>query len=232
MRKDRDYIAVEPFSMIPYLVHGFGTSHLKERSIALNADFSGFFPISLRQTHSDIIRVITESLPERSEGDAMVTDLPGVLLIIKTADCLPVLAVDIQNRAVAAIHCGWRGTLKRIVEKTILTMHHNYGSDYASLCVALGPCISPTCYEVGEEVRKQFERKGLHRGVFSTHPSHKKKYVLDLRKANRTQLLALGVQEKNIFSVDRCTYSEKDLFSYRRDREGAGRLINFIGISP
>jgi len=218
--------------MIPYLVHGFGTSHLKERSIASDADFSDFFPISLRQTHSDIIRVITESLPERSEGDAMVTDLPGILLIIKTADCLPVLAMDIQNRVVAAVHCGWRGTLKRITEKAIQTMHQNYGSDYGSLYVALGPCISRTCYEVGEDLRKKFEREGLHRGVFSRHPSHKKKYVLDLREANRSQILALGVQEKNIFSVDHCTFCERNLFSHRRDRDRPGRLINFIGISP
>jgi YfiH family protein len=162
---------------------------------------------------------------------ALVTDRPGILLIIKTADCLPVLVVDRPNKAVAAVHCGWRGTLKKVLAKTLGTMHQIYDSDFASLSVVLGPCIDRACYEVGEDVREKFQSEGPQNGVFIRHPSKKEKYMLDLRKANRTQILALGVPEKNIFSVDICTHCDSDLFSYRRDRDHAGRLVNFIGLS-
>jgi copper oxidase (laccase) domain-containing protein len=94
----------------------------------------------------------------------------------------------------------------------------------------MGPCIDKSCYEVGKDVRDKFEIKGLHSGVFDSHPINKEKYLFDLRGANRAQILAMGVPEDNIFSVDVCTHCEKDLFSYRRDRDHAGRLINFIGL--
>jgi hypothetical protein len=230
MLRDRDYFVVEPFVQIPFLIHGFGTRYWKEEDFVSAPDLADFHRVSLRQTHSDIIRVITQFPQEKMEGDVMVTNLPGILLIIKTADCLPVLVVDTQNRAVGAVHCGWRGTRKRVIEKALRTMQRSYGSDFASLCVALGPCISRTCYEVGEDVREKYKGEGLQRGVFDDHPSKKKKYLFDLKGANRAQILAMGIPENNIFSVDLCTHCEEDLFSYRRDRGHAGRLINFIGI--
>lgn len=232
MNKEKDYCVVEPFTSIPYLVHGFGTKRGKEKNLTAKPGLADFCPVSLRQIHSDVVQIITGLPMARSEGDALVTNLPGILLIIKTADCLPILAVDTQNRAIAAVHCGWRGTLRRVAAKTFQTMHQNYGSDYGSLYVALGPCISQTCYEVGENVRDKFEHEKLPRGVFSAHPLNKKKYLLDLRSANCAQILELGVPERNVFSLNRCTHCEQEFFSYRRDREHAGRLINFIGLVP
>ncbi len=227
----RKYRVVEELEQIPFLVHGFGTRYWKEEDFVSARDLAAFHCVSLRQTHSDIIHLITQYPQEKMEGDVLVTDLPGILLIIRTADCLPILVVDTQNRAVAAVHCGWRGTLKRIIEKTLRTMQQRYGSDFASLSVALGPAIASSCYEVGEDVREKFKNKGLQRGVFDSHPSKKEKYLFDLRGANRAQILALGVPDKNIFSIDLCTHCDLDLFSYRRDRDHAGRLINFIGLS-
>jgi len=227
----RKYRVVEELAQIPFLIHGFGTRYWKEEDFESTPDLAGFHRVSLRQTHSDISHIITKFPQERMKGDALVTNRSGILLIIKTADCLPALIVDTQNRAVAAVHCGWRGTLKRVITKTLRTMQQSYGSDFTSLSVVLGPCIDKDCYEVGEDVREKFKSEGLQNGVFNSHPSKKEKYLFDLRGANRAQILALGVLEKNIFSVDLCTHCNLDLFSYRRDRDHAGRLINFIGLS-
>jgi YfiH family protein len=227
----RRYRVVEELAQLPFLVHGFGLRSWKEDDFDSTPDLAGFYRVSLKQTHSDIIRIITKFPQERMEGDALVTNRPGILLLIKTADCLPALVFDAQNRAVAAVHCGWRGTLKRVIEKALRTMQRSYGSDFTSLSVVLGPCIDKDCYEVGEDVREKFKSEGLQNGVFDRHPSKKEKYLFDLRGANRAQILALGIPEKNIFSVDLCTHCDLDLFSYRRDKNLAGRLINFIGIS-
>jgi YfiH family protein len=227
---DQRYRVVEELAKIPFLVHGFGNRFWKEADFNLVSGLADFQRVSLRQSHSDIIRVITEITRKRMEGDALMTDRPGILLIIKTADCLPALVVDRPNKAVAAVHCGWRGTLKRVLAKALQAMHQNYNSDYNSLSVVLGPCIDKACYEVGEDVREEFRDEGLHNGVFDRHPSKKEKFLFDLRGANRAQALALGVPEKNIFSVDLCTHCDSELLSYRRDGDFTGRMISFIGL--
>jgi copper oxidase (laccase) domain-containing protein len=79
-------------------------------------------------------------------------------------------------------------------------------------------------------VKEKFEDQDFQPGVFCRHPSKREKYLFDLRGANRAQVLTVGVPEDNIFSVDVCTHCDKGLFSYRRDRDRAGRLINFIGL--
>lgn len=228
--KPRDYLTAKPFERIPSLVHGFGTRFWTGLDIDSTPGLTGFRHLSLRQTHSDIIRIITKLPRERLEGDALVTDCPGILLIIKTADCLPALVVDKQNRVVAAVHCGWRGTLKKVLAKTLWTMHQRYASNFAFLSVVLGLCIDKACYEVGEDVRGKFTKEDFPNECFDRHPFKKEKYLFDLRGANRAQVLALGVPEENIFSVDLCTHCDSDLLSYRRDRDFAGRLINFIGL--
>jgi len=226
----KKYLTVEAFTRLPYIVHGFGTRHLTAKDFESIPYLAEFYRVSLKQTHSDMVRVIKKPPLKRMEGDAIVTDRPCILLIIKTADCLPVLIVDRKIRVVAAVHCGWRGTLKRIVAKTVRAMAMKYGSDALSLSFAFGPCIDKACYEVGADVREKFRREGLENGIFDRHPLKKDRYVLDLRHANRSQILALGVPQERIFSIDLCTHCESDLFSYRRDGGRAGRMINFIGL--
>ncbi len=226
----RRYRVVEAFKRIPSLVHGFGTRYWGEDGLDSCQELAGFRQVSLRQTHSDIVHTITRYPHEKMEGDALVTDRPGILLIIKTADCLPVLVVDPQRRVVAAVHCGWRGTLKNVIAKTLRMITQNFGSDVSSLRVALGPCIDKSCYEVGEDVRERFEHHGISNGNFDRHPFKREKYLFDLRGANRAQIIEMGVPREQIFSVELCTHCEKDLFSYRRDRARGGRLINFIGL--
>src|SRR5205823_9856798 len=114
---------------------------------ALTGDEHGWTRVPLRQVHSDIIHVVKHAQSEALPGDGAVTNVPGLLLIILTADCVPVLVADRRKRAVGAFHAGWRGTLARIVEKGIGVMRREFSSDPADLRVAIGPCIHACCYE-------------------------------------------------------------------------------------
>jgi YfiH family protein len=112
--------------------------------------------ITLRQVHSDLIHLINRIPPDTLSGDAMITRERGLLLAVQTADCVPVLLADTKRRAIAAIHAGWRGTLARIVAKTIGRMHMEFGSQPADIYAAIGPSIGRCSYEVGPEVAAQF----------------------------------------------------------------------------
>lgn len=231
MRIDKTkYLTVSRLEEIPFIVHGFGTKHWTDSDFERKDDLARFKRLSLKQTHSNLVRVIRSIHDSPLEGDAMVTDRPGILLVIETADCLPVLMVDVEKKAIAAVHCGWMGTKKRILQKTVITMVSSFGSAPESLLVAMGPCIAPSCYEVGEDVLSEFARAGLSADVFQKHPQRRNKYFLDLNKANRTQLAELGVKEENMATVDLCTHCDDSLLSYRRDRKTERRLVNFIGL--
>lgn len=224
------YLTVPKLTEIPFVIHGFGTKHWTESDFEEKPELAQFQRFSLRQTHSDIVRVL-EAVPDsRLEGDAMITDRPGILLIIETADCLPIFLVDVDRKAIAAAHCGWIGTAKRILQETVKTMTSNFGSASKSMVVAMGPCIAGSCYEVGEDVLAEFIRAGLPQDVFQRHSKREDKFYLDLEQANRTQLAELGVREENIATVELCTHCDDDLLSYRRDRKTARRLLNFIGL--
>ncbi|MFC2164966.1 peptidoglycan editing factor PgeF [Acidobacteriota bacterium] len=226
----KDYLTVPKLEETPFIVHGFGTKHWAESDFKRTPELARFECLSIKQTHSDIVRVI-RAIPDRLlEGDAMITDLQGLLLIIKTADCLPVFLVDREGKTIAAVHSGWKGTKKRVLQKTVEAMTSNFGSAPESMLVAMGPCIVSSCYEVSEVVLTEFMQTGFPRDVFQNHPKGKNKYLLDLNKANRTQLTETGVLEENIVSVDLCTHCDDSLLSYRRDRKTAQRLINFIGL--
>ncbi len=182
------------------------------------------------QIHSNVVHILDRALQERLRGDAMVTNLPFLLLVIKTADCLPVLIVDESQRVIAAIHCGWRGTCKRVVQRAIEKLKDHYECHPSSLLVALGPCIGSACYEVGEEVHRCFFQGGHPTEFFVNHPGRRGKYFFDLRGANISQMISLGVKKENIFSMDFCTHCFSDFLSYRRDKNKTGRMLSFIGM--
>jgi copper oxidase (laccase) domain-containing protein len=101
----------------------------------------------------------------------------------------------------------------------------------SSLMAALGPCIGKDCYEVGEDVRYEFEERGLGSDVFFPHPLHSGKYYLDLRQANIHQLLEEGVNASDISVVKLCSHCEEDLLSYRRSPRKDVRMLSFIGMA-
>lgn len=152
---------------VPGLVHGFGDARWGETDFLAFAEARGMTPVVMRQLHSDGIRRLDAAPPRKLEGDALMTDVPGLLLVIRTADCLPVLLLDEAHRAVAAVHCGWRGTEKRILEQAVRAMGESYGSQPGEMLAALGPCIGAACYEVGPEVRDGFLRAGFPASFFA-----------------------------------------------------------------
>ena len=207
--------------------------------------------ISLKQIHSDVIHLINAVPPEPCKGDASATNRPGLLLGVQTADCIPILLVDPKNRAVATIHAGWRGTLARIAVKAIGQMQMHFRTKPVDLLAAIGPAIGGCCYEVGTEVAIQFHSQFADApdwfDEFRTGdepnpvqwlnmmpPGHQpppKNVLLDLKKANRAQLLAAGLRPQNIFVSDLCTACRPDLlFSYRKQGPQSGRQLSVIGI--
>jgi YfiH family protein len=227
----RPYITVPRLDSLPWLVHGFGTAGWQEEDLRGAAEFEGFEPVLMRQVHSDLVHEIGAAPEGRLEGDALMTRVAGLLLVVRTADCLPALLVDERNRAVAAVHCGWRGTRERILEKAARAMGRAYGSEPGEMLAAVGPCIGSTCYEVGPEVRTLFLRAGFPETTLAECPGDRGKYMLDLRSSNRWLLEGLGLRTEHIFDVGpACTHCELSLLSYRRDRSEERRMVNFIGL--
>jgi len=210
--------------------------------------------ITLGQIHSDIIRYIDSPPESQLVGDGLITDVPGVLLAIQTADCLPIILADTKRHAVGVFHAGWRGTVKRIVEKGVGEMRLHFGTRARDLKAAIGPGIQGCCYEVGEEVRAQFESQFAYAAklfreveefnevrekypmLFLTarapgHSELPKKIYLDLVEANRQQLLAVGVLPRNIETSPLCTNCRTDLlFSYRAEKGKTGRMMGVAGV--
>jgi polyphenol oxidase len=216
---------------------------------------SGSWPlVTLRQVHSDAIRFVEAPSKSQLVGDGLITSTPGLLLAIQTADCLPIILVDSKRRAVGVFHAGWRGTLKRIVEKGVGEMRRRFGSRPRDLKAVIGPGVHGCCYQVGNEVREQFESQFAYAAklfreveerdpvrekypmLFLTarppgHSELPKKIFLDLVEANRQQLLAVGVPARSIEASPLCTSCNPDLlFSYRAEKGQTGRMMGAVGI--
>ncbi|HYA48103.1 MAG TPA: peptidoglycan editing factor PgeF [Burkholderiales bacterium] len=226
----KPYLVAPRLAGIGWLVHGFGRAGWGEEDILDSRALCGFRPVIMRQLHSDIIHRLDREPAGRLEGDALMTDAPGLLLIVRTADCLPVLLVDGTHKAVASVHCGWRGTEKRILEKAVRAMGRAYGAEPGELLAALGPCIGSACYEVGPEVHAGFLKAGFPPDVFADSRTRRGRFLLDLRRANTWLLDGLGVKPDAIWSSDVCTHCDPALLSYRRSKGERRRMYNFIGI--
>jgi YfiH family protein len=233
------YLTLPELAALPALIHGFGTGEWPEEEFLAFSAAGGMTPVIMRQLHSDRIHRLGAAPPQKLEGDALMTDVPGLLLVIRTADCLPVFLVDPKRRAAAAVHCGWRGTEKRILEKAVRAMRGAYGSEPGDMLAALGPCIGASCYEVGPEVREGFLRAGLPPSVFTERGHVPKAHVpgrkalLDLRLANVWLLEGMGIAKANILEEGpACTHCGPALLSYRRDPRDTRRMVNFIGFLP
>jgi YfiH family protein len=260
------------------------TAHDTEANVAANRDrftsrIAGPSPMQLvtvRQFHSGMIRVLhTPNQPHAEpgpsllqtangravlHGDALLTDAPGLLLGIQTADCVPVLLVDPVRRAVGAFHAGWRGTLARIVERGVGAMQLEFGSKPKNLLAAIGPAIGPCCFAVGEEIRFEFESQFAYASelffdVYDSDPVRDKypllfltqrapghsnlgpQLHLDLFEANRRQLLDAGVKPRNITVAGECTAcarlpsGRRKFFSHRAENGFTGRMMSVVGIS-
>ena len=196
----------------------------------------GFVPEELvltRQTHTDIVLAVDEShkgsglfLPDLPECDGLITNTPGVGLVVFTADCTPILLWDKLTGAVGAVHAGWRGTAAQIGAKAVKMMEEHYGSRPEDICAAIGPNIGPCCFETdadvpeamiaafGEEAKEHIRQKG-------------EKYYVNLKELNALSLRRAGVQSIEISKE--CTACRPDKFwSHRRvgsERGSQGAII-------
>lgn len=187
------------------------------------------------QTHDTVVKVVDEAFLRLSseeqlkqlEGvDAMISDMKQVCLCISTADCIPVLCYDTRQKVIAAIHAGWRGTVKRIVEKTLDKMVELYGTKGEDVQAYIGPGISLDAFEVGDEVYEAFETAGFDMACIARRDE---KWHLDLWEANRMQLLSKGVKKENVEVAGICTYQNyTDFFSARRLGIRSGRILSGI----
>jgi len=194
---------------------------------------------TVRQVHSNRSVAAAEVAVD---ADGLMTRQPGILIGIQTADCIPVLVADPVTRAVAAFHAGWRGTVARIVELGIARMQAEFGSDPADLFAAIGPGIGPCCYTIGGEVLERFTEEFSYAAeLFSQEVTNPQSLPdvsivhLDLRvnlkEANRRQLMAAGLRPDAIATVGGCTACQPRLFySHRASGGHAGRMMAVIGI--
>lgn len=189
------------------------------------------------QTHSaNILQIDEEFLKLNNEQqknqleniDALITNLPNVIVGITTADCVPILLYAPDKHVVAAVHAGWRGTIKRILEKTIMCMVEQYGVNVLEIRVGIGPCISVENYEVGEELIQNFKDNGFVKEEYFQFYENKNPH-LNLKMINRDQVLNCGVLLKNIEISPYCTFDNNDLF-YSARRQGilSGRILSAI----
>jgi len=202
------------FSDSDWIEHGFATRHASDW-------FDSSRLAHLKQIHSDVVAVA--SAPGHlGEGDALITNAPGVLVGIRTADCIPVLLADPVHLAVAAIHAGWRGTAANIVAATLRAMTREFGTKPGDVVAAIGPGIGACCYEVSGDVAAQFTE------WFPEDAGREGKRHLDLIEANRRQLASAGVHAIDSLSI--CTKCDLNFESFRREGEAAGRMYSVIGV--
>lgn len=250
-----DFITVPKWGDFPELVHGFGTAfagmdgledddealleNRKAGTVRLAADraiaLSGptFDKVlTVKQIHSPNLLVIRkgDSCVPESEGircDGIITDRPGLLIAVKTADCLPIAVYDPVNKVIAAVHSGWRGTARKILMKALLRMQKEFGSEMEDIHIAFGPAIQVKDYEVSKELADSFERLFGPEVVLKNTGAH-----VDLVAANRIMAEKTGVRGSSIASVGLSTASccSPLFYSYRRDKGKTGRLLNYIGL--
>lgn len=176
-----------------------------------------------RQVHGDVIVDVGEGYAP-CESDAMMTDVEGWLLAVSVADCVPVLLYDPTRRAIAAVHSGWRGTLRNIAGVTVARMRERFGSDPSALRIYIGTAAGQCCYEVGEDVAESFD------ACYSRDIGNGK-FLFDNKGRVLDQLLESGVDTGLVELDERCTICSPVYHSYRRDGHASGRMLAVIGMN-
>ena len=200
-----------------------------------------YYVVQPHQVHGVVIREVTDPMTTREqlEGvDALITNVPGVAISVRTADCIPVLLYDPVHKAVAAVHAGWRGTVMRISQKVISEMQQRYGTDATDLKAVIGPGIGPESFQVGQEVADEFAKAVFPMEQILKDCGPKASTAdnpmagglhIDLWRANEWLLEQSGVKTQNIQVAGICTYRNNDRFySARREGIKCGRIINVI----
>ena len=196
--------------------------------------------VQMHQIHDVKVAVVDRGDLTKDEldgYDAMITDIPGVAIGVRTADCIPVLLYDPVKKAAAAIHSGWRGTVSKIIGKTVIKMQSTYASQPSDILAFIGPGICVDCFQVGDEVALKFKEAGFDinslwsfRGP-KTGNGMEGGHHIDLKEACRQTLVESGLKNENIQITGLCTYDDNDLlYSARKEGIECGRNITYIKI--
>ncbi len=229
MSKQSDNILLsEQLSEYSELVSGFCNKNNDFDSDYINNLIGISKLIKLKQIHSNIVRRVSYDTKDESslEGDALISSFRGICIGVYTADCIPVLLYDKQHCIVAAVHAGWRGTLGGVISETLKNMKLNHNSDPANIVSVIGPGIGKCCFEVDKDVAIKFIEKFQETDNF-IYP-YNSKFILDLQHINKEMLKKEGV--KNIEVIDICTKCDTNYYSYRREGQGVGSQLSFIGL--
>lgn len=187
-----------------------------------------------RQIHDAHVKIVSEALRGRGSTDyksaidgtdAMVSNVPGVCLMVLSADCVPILMYDPAKKIIGVVHAGWKGTLRLIARKTAKVFQEQFGSSPHDIRAGIGPSIGPCCFEVGAEVTSQARDRLATSKEYIRHKSANGKGYFDLWSANLRQLAQTGIPERNIEVAQMCTCEHADVFfSHRSDKGQTGRF--------
>lgn len=204
------------------------TSNRKALSKAVNIPLENF--VMQNQIHGNNVKVVSKKhkgsgvsnhSDSLQDNDAMISNIAGICLFLFAADCVPILFYDSKKRVIGAAHSGWKGTVKKIAQKTVLKMQEEYQSSLKDIIVGIGPSISVQNYEIGENVVTAGKKAFGKIDNYFQYNTKTKKYHFDLWYANKQQLIDLGINEKNIEISNICTYSRSDIFfSARKNNTG------------
>lgn len=251
-----DFLRARHLAGFAAIRHGFGTALLpappaasgdvasaeafKAQSLAAareaalrQANAASTTLVTLKQIHTTnilVIRALDAYIPpaECIRGDALISDCPGILIGIKTADCLPLLLAAPERGVVAAVHAGWRGSEAKILRAVIRRLKEQFAVEPAELYLAFGPSARACCYEVDEALAARFADR------FGAEVVHRmgEKAHLDLSAVNRRQAEKSGILAERMEDLGACTLCSKEprFYSYRREGQAAGRLLNYIGL--
>lgn len=234
----KKYIEVEKIKKdIPFVSLAITTNEVDAKNIEdlksafSNNEFSLSNITSNIQIHSDIVNTITNAdIRKHKEGDALITNLKNIPLLIFTADCVPVAIIDKKQKAIGLAHAGWKGTYKEIVKNTIEKMKENYKSSEEDLICIIGPSIGECCYEVSEDLYIKFKNK-FNNTKYNLYNLKHNKYYLNLQNINKHILESSNIKSENIIMLDICTNCNSDKFhSYRAHNKTPYRIGTILEI--
>jgi YfiH family protein len=221
----------EKFSSINGVVHGFANRNVGTDVSGIKEQFDLSKVAQLKQIHSGDVIVVSdiENHRDTTEGDALVTNLRGVGIGVRTADCVPILLTDRNKSVIAAVHAGWRGTYLEVALNTVKLIESEFGIAPEEMIAVIGPSIKSCCYEIGADVADRFSEKFQNTDLYMSEIASSK-YLLDLSKANKLMLQSVGVEEIEILDI--CTKCENNFYSYRREGKGVSTQLSFIALIP
>jgi len=208
------------------VIHGFGVRGVMPSQYLDALGIKDRFIVETDQMHGGTVHYLM--WPKKGsvlEGDAFISDRPGMVCFVRGADCVPILIADTKRPAVAAVHAGWRGTVENVIGETLKAMKGVFGTESSDCVAAIGPAICGKCYEVGSEVVEAISKLDVGKEwlIDSNH--------VDLKMAVASLLQKSGVPRSNIDVSNHCTFCDPAFASWRRDHDEDERQFSFIMIT-